>query len=141
MKVQIVYTNSCKDAKLLAEDMARYARTYAKPISEFDYNDCIDLLVIGFEECLFKDKELNSFISSLTRDNVKNIALFNMFYFNENSMNNIIELCHLYDLPLMRETYSCKKRKIFPENILSDDIISGGRVYIEDMINICNKYY
>lgn len=27
MKVQVVYTTHCKDAKLLAEDMARYART------------------------------------------------------------------------------------------------------------------
>ena len=141
MKIQVVYTNSCKDTKLLAEDMARYARTYAKPICKFDYNECIDLLVIGFEECLFKDKELCSFISSLTRDKVKNVALFNMFYFSENSMKKVIDLCHLYDLPLMRETYSCKKRKILPEKILSDDIISGGRIYVEDMINICNKYY
>ena len=61
MKVQVVYTTHCKDAKLLAEDMARYARTYAKPITDFSFQEDIDLLVIGFEEypCL-KDKELEN---------------------------------------------------------------------------------
>ena len=38
MKVQVVYTTHCKDAKLLAEDMARYARTYAKPIDRFFFS-------------------------------------------------------------------------------------------------------
>lgn len=141
MKVQVVYTNKSKDAKLLVEDIARYARTYAKPISQFDYEEMIDLLVIGFEESLFYHKELKSFISSLTRDKIKNVALVNMFYFSEKSMEKAISLCHVYDLPLMRETYSCKKRKIIPEHRLTDDMISGGRICVEDMINICNRYY
>ena len=141
MKVQVVYTNKSNDAKLLVEDIARYARTYAKPISQFDHEEMIDLLVIGFEESLFYHKELKSFISSLTRDKIKNVALVNMFYFSEKSMNKAIDLCHIYDLPLLRETYSCKKRKFLPENHLTDDIISGGREFVEDMINICNNYY
>lgn len=141
MRVEVVYTTHCKDAKLLAEDMARYARTYAKPISEFDYHQSIDLLVIGFEEypCL-KDKELENFIKSLSRENVRNLALFNMFCFDNKQMDKIIELCQKQDLPLMRETYSCKKG-IRSKHYLNDDIISGGRVYIEDMVNICNHYY
>ncbi len=141
MKVQVVYTNQCKDTKLLAEDMARYARTYAKSISEFNFDDDVDLLLIGFEESLFKHNELKEFISHLSRNKIKNVALFNMFYFSEKSMEKAISLCHVYDLPLMRETYSCKKRKIIPEHRLTDDMISGGRIYVEDMINICNRYY
>ena len=38
MRVQVVYTTHCKEAKLLAEDMARYARTYAQtqlPVNQF----------------------------------------------------------------------------------------------------------
>ncbi len=141
MKVQVVYTNNCKDTKLLADDMARYARTYAKPICDFDFNDHVDLLVIGFEEYFINNKELKEFLSMLTRDKIKNVALFNMFYFSEKSMDKVIHMCHEYNLPLMRETYSCKKNKIFPSHILTDDVISEGRIYIEDMINICNQYY
>ena len=36
--------------------------------------------------------------------------------------------------------YSCKK-SFKTKHHLDDDIISGGRVYIEDMVNICNHYY
>ena len=114
------------------------ARKFA---NNFDYEEMIDLLVIGFEESLFYHKELKSFISSLTRDKVKNVALVNMFYFSEKSMDKAINLCHIYDLPLLRETYSCKRKRLLPENHLTDDIISGGREYVEDMINICNNYY
>ena len=141
MRVEVVYTTHCKDAKILAEDMARYARTYAKPISDFNFHNDVDLLVIGFEEypCLC-DKELENFIKSLSRSHIRNLALFNMFCFNSKQMEKIIELCQKQDLPLMRETYSCKKG-IRSRHYLNDDILSGGRIYIEDMINICNHYY
>ena len=141
MKVVVVYTNHCKDAKLLAEDMARYAKTYARNMNQFDFEEDIDLLVLGFEEypCL-KDKELETFISRLSRKHIKNLALFNLFCFKNNEMEKIIKLCQKYDLPLMRETYSCKKGKK-KKNKLSDDILSGGRIYIEDMVNICIHYY
>lgn len=140
MKVRVVYTSHCKDAKLLAEDMARYVRTYAKPITEFDFHEDIDLLVIGFEEypCI-KDRELEEFIHRLSRTHIKNLALFNIFYFNSKQMDKIITLCQKQDLPLMRETYSCKNK--LRRQCLNDDIISGGRVYIEDMVNICIHYY
>lgn len=141
MKVVIVYTTHCKDAKLLAEDMARYARTYARPITEFDFDEEIDLLVVGFEEypCL-KDKELETFIHHLSRERIHNLALFNLFCFKNKEMDKTIDLCRQQDLPLMRETYSCKK-SLKSKYVLSDDIISGGRIYIEDMVNICNHYY
>ena len=141
MKVQVVYTTHCKDAKLLAEDMARYARTYAKPITDFSFQEDIDLLVIGFEEypCL-KDKELENFICQLSRQHIRNLALFNLFCFKSKEMEKIIQLCLKQDLPLIRETYSCKK-SFKTKHHLDDDIISGGRVYIEDMVNICNHYY
>lgn len=141
MKVQVVYTTHCKEAKLLAEDMARYVKTYAKPISEFDFYEDIDLLVIGFEEypCL-KDKELENFICQLSRHHIKNLALFNLFCFKSKDMDKVIKLCQQQDLPLMRETYSCKKG-MKQKCVLSDDVLSGGRIYIEDMVNICINYY
>lgn len=141
MKVEIVYTTHCKNAKLLAEDMARYVRTYAKPITDFDFHEDIDLLVIGFEEypCI-KDKELENFISQLSREHIKNLALFNLFCLKNKDMDKVIDFCQKQDLPLMRETYSCKKKLSSKAN-LNDDIISGGRVYIEDMVNICLNYY
>lgn len=141
MRVQVVYTTHCKEAKLLAEDMARYARTYAKPMTDFDFHEEIDLLVIGFEEypCL-KDKELEEFICKLSRQYIRNVALFNLFCLKNKQMDQIIELCQKQDLPLMRETYSCKK-SLFPKCVLSDDMLSDGRTYIEDMVNVCNHYY
>ena len=141
MNVVVVYTSHCKESKLLAEDMARYVRTYARPMKDFDFNEDVDLLVIGFEEYLsLRDKELDSFIHRLSRHHIKNLALFNMFFLRTNQMNKVISLCQKQDLPLMRETYSCK-RGLKPKLILNDDVISGGRVYIEDMVNICRDYY
>ncbi|MEG0277433.1 MAG: hypothetical protein RR630_10430 [Coprobacillus sp.] len=141
MRVEIVYTSHCKDAKNLAEDMARYAKTYAKPISQFNFNEDIDLLVIGFEEyrCL-KDKELEEFILKLSRNHIKNLALFNVFCLKSKQMDKVIEMCQKQNLPLMRETYSCKKT-IISKPCCCDDMISGARVYIEDMVNICRNYY
>ncbi len=141
MKVVVVYSDKCKETKLLAQDMARYARTYARPLSDFDFDEDIDLLVIGFEEnYCFKDKQLESFIRQLSRQHIKNVALFNMFCLSNKQMDNTIKLCQDLMLPLMRETYSCKKG-LKSKQIVSDDILSGGRVYIEDMVNICRHYY
>lgn len=141
MKVVIVYTSHCKETKLLAEDMARYAKTYARPLCDFDFNENVDLLVIGFEETIFRNnRELEHFIHQLSRKNIKNLALFNMFCFSNKQMYKTIELCQKQDLPLMRETYSCKKG-IKSKPCLNDDVLSGGRIYIEDMVNICRHYY
>lgn len=141
MRVEIVYTSHCKYAKNLAVDMARYVKTYAKPINQLDFNEDIDLLVIGFEEYpCFKDKELEALILKLSRSHIKNLALFNVFCFNSKQMNSVIDLCQKQNLPLMRETYSCKKTFI-SKHCCRDDMVSGARVYIEDMVNICRNYY
>ncbi len=141
MKVKVVYTSHCKDTKLLAQDIARYAKTYAIDINQFDFKEEIDLLLIGFEDypCL-KDKELEEFISKLKRKYIKNLALFNMFCFSNRQMEKVIELCQKKDLPLMRETYS-SKRKILAQHKLDNDTIEQGRLYIDDMITICRNYY
>ena len=98
-------------------------------------------MVIGFEESFgFKNKELEDFIHHLSRKHIKNLALFNMFCFSNKQMLKMIDLCQKQDLPLMRETYSCKKG-LKTKLILNDDIKSGGRIYIEDMVNICRHYY
>ena len=55
-------------------------------------------------------------------------------------MEKAIELCQKNDLPLMRETYS-SKRKLRRQNRLTIDTIEGGRLYILDMITICRNYY
>lgn len=141
MKVKVVYTSHCKDAKLLAEDIARYAKTYAQPIYGFDFNEQIDLLVIGFDDYLcIKDKELENFIMNLQRKYIKNVALFNTFCFSNKKMDKAIKLCQQNNLPLMRETYS-SKRSIRPSRRLNNDTIEGGRLYIIDMITICRNYY
>lgn len=141
MNIVVVYTNRCKETRMLAEDMARYVRTYARPLNDFDFNESVDLLVIGFEEFFtLKDKELEKFICQLSRKNIKNVALFNMFCLNNKQMDKMIKLCQKQDLPLMRETYSCKKG-LRSKLLLQDDVISGGRTYIEDMVNICRHYY
>ena len=141
MKVVVVYSECCKETKLLAEDMARYAKTYARPLSSFDFDEDVDLLVVGFEDNLwFKDKEVEMFVSHLSRDHIKNIALFNMFNVTNKQMDHMITLCQQQNLPLMRETYSCKKG-LKSKPIVNDDALSGGRLYIEDMVNICCHYY
>lgn len=141
MKVKVVYTSHCTEAKLLAEDIARYAKTYAQSIKEFDFSEDIDLLVLGFDDyfCI-QDKELIEFISKLKRRYIKNIALFNTFLINNNKMEKTIKLCQKNDLPLMRETYSAKKT-FFHKHKLNNDILEGGRLYIDDMITICRNYY
>ena len=105
-------------------------------MADFNFHEVIDLLVFGFEAypCL-KDKELEEFICKLSREYIRNVALFNLFCLKNKQMDQIIELCQKQDLPLMRETYSCMKSFITNHH-LDDDIIAGGRVLIELMVII-----
>ncbi|WRK54311.1 hypothetical protein SD457_04880 [Coprobacillaceae bacterium CR2/5/TPMF4] len=120
--------------------MARWVKTYAKSINDFDKNATIDLLLIGFDDSVRKDSELENFIRNLDRKNVHNIALFNAFYLNDHKMTNMIKLCQETNLPLMREQYSFKLTfKQLKE--IDQCVIDGARLYIEDMVNIVRDYY
>ena len=72
MRVQVVYTTHCKEAKLLAEDMARYARTYAKPMTDFNFHENANgqaqyNIYLKYLIRDFKDKELLKYTHVLNR--------------------------------------------------------------------------
>ena len=67
MRVEVIYTNKSKHIKPVAEAMARWVKTYAKSINDFDKNATIDLLLIGFDDSVRKDSELENFIRNLDR--------------------------------------------------------------------------
>ena len=90
MKIEILYTKKSKHIKPVAEAMARWVKTYAKSIDDFDYCNCIDLLIIGFDDSIWKDSQLENFIKHLNRHKVRNLALFNAFYINDHKMQNMI---------------------------------------------------
>lgn len=139
MNVAVVYVGSCKHASKLADDMARYARTHAISSQDFQREEVVDLLLLGFDCPLIGNpKEVEAFISTLDRQHVKNIALFSLFKMNNKAMNHAIDLCYKQDLPLMREQYCCK---LPLHGELSDAALQGGRIYVEDMITICKNYY
>ena len=137
MKIEILYTNKSRHIKPVAEAMARWVKTYAKSIDDFD---CIDLLIIGFDDSIWKDSQLENFIKHLNRHKVRNLALFNAFYINDHKMQNMIKLCQETDLPLMREQYSFKLTfKQLKE--IDQNVIDGARLYVEDMVNLVRDYY
>lgn len=140
MKVEVLYTNKSKHIQPVAEAMARWVKTYAKTIDQFDTKGPIDLLVIGFDDHKRHDKELEAFIKSLNRSIVHNVALFNAFYINDHKMKQMIQLCQETDLPLMREQYSFKLTfKQLKE--IDPTVIDGARLYVEDMVNLVRNYY
>ena len=140
MKIEILYTNKSRHIKPVAEAMARWFKTYAKSIDDFDDCNCIDLLIIGFDDSIWKDSQLENFIKHLNRHKVRNLALFNAFYINDHKMQNMIKLCQETDLPLMREQYSFKLTfKQLKE--IDQNVIDGARLYVEDMVNLVRDYY
>ena len=80
MKIDIVYTTKSKYIKCVADEMARWVKTYAQDLNHYHSDHDVDLLVIGFDDTLFEDKQLLEFIQSLSRQNVKNLALINCFF-------------------------------------------------------------
>ena len=107
---------------------------------DFDDCNCIDLLIIGFDDSIWKDSQLENFIKHLNRHKVRNLALFNAFYINDHKMQNMIKLCQETDLPLMREQYSFKLTfKQLKE--IDQNVIDGARLYVEDMVNLVRDYY
>lgn len=140
MKIEVLYTDKSRYIKPVAQAMARWVKTYAKTINDFDDYSCVDLLVIGFDDSILKDHQLEDFIKHLNRQKIHNVALINAFYINDRKMKNIIKLCQKTDLPLMREQYSFKLTfKQLKE--IDQNVIDGARLYIEDMVNIIRDYY
>lgn len=140
MNVQVLYTTKSKHARVIAEEMARWVKTYAKSISDYHDDQVVDLMVIGFDDTLIKEHELKMFIQSLNRSQVKNIALFNSFVLNNKKMARVIQLCQKQDLPLMREQYSWKLT-IKNTRLQDQHIVNEARLYIEDMVHIVQNYY
>ena len=140
MRIEILYTSKSRHIKPVAEAMARWVKTCAKTIDDFDNCGCVDLMVIGFDDSSWKDCQLESFIKNLNRQKVRNVALFNAFYINDHKMKNMIKLCQETDLPLMREQYSFKLTfKQLKE--IDQNVIDGARLYVEDMVNLVRNYY
>lgn len=140
MKVDIVYTTKSKYIKCVAEEMAKWVRTCARNLQVYQNEKPSDLLVICFDDSLLEDKELISFIESLSRSQVKNLAIVHCFYINNKKLTRVIKLCQDNHLPLMREQYTFKmtfdqRKEIHPT------VIDNARLYIEDMINIIRDYY
>lgn len=140
MKVEVLYTSKSKHVKPVAEEMARWVKTYAKNINDYSPNGVVDLMVITFDDTVFKDKELCAFIKKLDRRTVKNLALVNAFYMSDKKMQMTIKLCQEVDLPLMREQYSWKIT-LRQWHHSEQGIVDGARLYIEDMVNIVRNYY
>ncbi len=140
MKIEVIYTKKAKYSKDILSAMARYVKTYAKEITEFNESENVDLLVIGFDDTFSNEHELYSFIERLDRSKIKNVCLVNTFLVKNKKMDKIVELCHKKRLPLMRQQFSIKLNvkclKIIPQAA-----IDNARIYIDDMVNVINKYY
>ena len=65
MKIDIVYTTKSKYIKCVADEMARWVKTHAQDLNHYHSDHDVDLLVIGFDDTLFEDKQLLEFIQSL----------------------------------------------------------------------------
>lgn len=140
MKVDIVYTTKSKYIKDVANEMAKWVRTYARCLNTYHENQTVDLLVIGFDDTLIEDKELISFIKSIDRNKVKNVALINCFYLNNKRLMKMIKLCQDQHLPLMREQYTFKM-SFEQRKEINPTVIDNARLYIEDMVNVIRNYY
>ena len=140
MKIEILYTKKSRHIEPVAEAMARWVKTYAKTIGDYEDCGCVDLMIIGFDDSSIKDSQLEEFIKKLNRQKVHNIALVSAFYINDHKMRKMIKLCQESDLPLMREQYMFKFTfKQFKE--IDQHVIDGARLYIEDMVNLIRDYY
>lgn len=140
MKVDIVYTPKSKYIKYVADEMARWVKTHAQDLNHYQKGRDVDLLVIGFDDTLFEDKQLLEFIQSLSRQNAKNVALINCFFINNKRLMKVIHLCQDQQLPLMREQYTFKM-SFNQRKEIDPTIIDNARLYIEDMVNVIRNYY
>ena len=121
MKIDIVYTTKSKYIKCVADEMARWVKTHAQDLNHYHSDHDVDLLVIGFDDTLFEDKQLLEFI-------------------NSKRLMKVIHLCQNQQLPLMREQYTFKM-SFDQRKEINPLIIDNARLYIEDMVNVIRNYY
>ena len=133
MKIDIVYTTKSKYIKCVADEMARWVKTHAQDLNHYHSDHDVDLLVIGFDDTLFEDKQLLEFIQSLSRQNVKNLALINCFFINSKRLMKVIHLCQ-------NKQYTFKM-SFDQRKEINPLIIDNARLYIEDMVNVIRNYY
>lgn len=140
MKIDIVYTTKSKYIKCVADEMARMGQNTCSRFKSLYSDHDVVYFVIGFDDTLFKDKQLLEFIQSLSRQNVKNLALINCFFINNKRLMKVIHLCQNQQLPLMREQYTFKM-SFDQRKEINPLIIDNARLYIEDMVNVIRNYY
>lgn len=140
MKVDIVYPTKSKYMRYVAGEMAKCVRSCATDLHEYRDEYPSDLLVICFDDSLLDDKELIHFIKSISRKQVKNLAICHCFFINNKKLKKIIHLCQQQQLPLMREQYTFKMT-FQQRKEIHQTIIDNARLYIEDMVNVIRNYY
>jgi flavodoxin len=140
MNVAVVYFGD-ETVSQLADDLAREARTHAMTPHDYDFCDEVDLLMIGCQ-CLMSGhkhkKEIHDFISHLDPSKIKNVAVFSLFTFKNGLLNYTVKEIVDHDLPLLRDQYECK---IPMRSEITDNMLQGARVYVDDMMTVVNNYY
>ncbi|WP_370805143.1 hypothetical protein [Faecalibacillus intestinalis] len=81
MKIDIVYTTKSKYIKCVADEMARWVKTHAQDLNHYHSDHVVDLLVIGFDDTLFEDKQLLEFIQSLKSAKCKKCCINQLFFY------------------------------------------------------------
>ena len=57
MKIDIVCTTKSKYIKCVADEMARWVKTYVHDLKDYHENECVDLLVIGDIDGFFSQQQ------------------------------------------------------------------------------------
>ena len=85
-----------------------------------------------------REREVFSFLSRLNREYINNVALFSVYSHSNKMMKHVVSYCQKQDLPLLRDLYSVQ---VSFSKELPPSVLQGGRVYVDDMVNIVNNYY
>lgn len=139
MKIGIVYSKKNKQAQLLVNDLIKEVRSIPVTMEDFNFNESYDYLVIVYEQSL-NNKQIKELINQLSKNYVKNVSLIYMYKLSDKYINKMVDLTHKNDIPLMRETYTCKI-PLLSKPYLKEEVLSRGRTYINDMVTIIHNYY
>ncbi|MBO6046523.1 MAG: hypothetical protein J6P61_02110 [Erysipelotrichaceae bacterium] len=140
MNIAVVCIGRSKTVYDLAQSIADAAHTNVFDSGEFNHQQVVDLLLLGFDATIIgKKKEVLKFINDLKPDNVRNVALFSLYNLSNKLMDEAITNCTNHRLPLMREQYCCH---ITPfTKSLPEEFKEAARLYTQDMINVVINYY